>query len=102
MFGSDCTVASRRACTPARFFLATCVARADQTLCLFLFAASRIEKRWCVELLTFSPTTPDVTAQPHNSGAMPAPSAPSRDANLIARILGGERELFHELVRPYE
>jgi RNA polymerase sigma-70 factor, ECF subfamily len=25
-----------------------------------------------------------------------------RDATLIARILSGERELFHELVRPYE
>ena len=25
-----------------------------------------------------------------------------RDAGLIARILAGERELFHELVRPYE
>jgi RNA polymerase sigma-70 factor, ECF subfamily len=26
----------------------------------------------------------------------------TRDAELIARILAGERELFHELVRPYE
>ena len=26
----------------------------------------------------------------------------TRDAQLIARILAGERELFHELVRPYE
>lgn len=26
----------------------------------------------------------------------------TRDVDLIARILGGERELFHELVRPYE
>jgi RNA polymerase sigma-70 factor, ECF subfamily len=26
----------------------------------------------------------------------------NRDRDLIARILGGERELFHELVRPYE
>jgi len=25
-----------------------------------------------------------------------------RDRELIARILGGDRELFHELVRPYE
>lgn len=25
-----------------------------------------------------------------------------RDTQLIARILGGERELFHELIRPYE
>lgn len=28
--------------------------------------------------------------------------SPTRDADLIARILHGERELFHELVRPYE
>jgi RNA polymerase sigma-70 factor (ECF subfamily) len=26
----------------------------------------------------------------------------SRDTQLISRVLGGERELFHELVRPYE
>ena len=25
-----------------------------------------------------------------------------RDAQLVARILGGERELFHDLIRPYE
>jgi RNA polymerase sigma-70 factor, ECF subfamily len=25
-----------------------------------------------------------------------------RDAQIIARVLGGERELFHELIRPYE
>ena len=24
------------------------------------------------------------------------------EAAIIARILGGERELFHELIRPYE
>jgi RNA polymerase sigma-70 factor (ECF subfamily) len=29
-------------------------------------------------------------------------SPAARDAGLIARILAGERELFHELVRPYE
>jgi RNA polymerase sigma-70 factor (ECF subfamily) len=29
-------------------------------------------------------------------------SAAARDAELIRRILDGERELFHELVRPYE
>jgi len=29
-------------------------------------------------------------------------SPDGRDKGLIARILGGERELFHELVRPYE
>jgi len=32
------------------------------------------------------------------AGVLPA----ARDAELIARILSGERELFHELVRPYE
>jgi RNA polymerase sigma-70 factor, ECF subfamily len=32
-----------------------------------------------------------------------ATAATGRDeAQLIARILGGERELFHELIRPYE
>ena len=25
-----------------------------------------------------------------------------RDSQIIARVLGGERELFHELIRPYE
>ena len=29
-------------------------------------------------------------------------SPATREAGLIARILAGERELFHELVRPYE
>jgi len=28
--------------------------------------------------------------------------ARERDAQIIARVLGGERELFHELIRPYE
>jgi len=31
-----------------------------------------------------------------------ADGAASRDAGLIARVLTGERELFHELIRPYE
>jgi len=26
----------------------------------------------------------------------------TREDALIARILGGERDLFHELIRPYE
>ena len=56
---------------------------------------------WCVELLTSSPTTPDVTAEPHSSESATL-TATSRDAALIARILAGERELFHELVGPYE
>jgi RNA polymerase sigma-70 factor (ECF subfamily) len=28
--------------------------------------------------------------------------SPTRDAELIARILSGERELFHELIQPFE
>ncbi|HKD84510.1 MAG TPA: sigma-70 family RNA polymerase sigma factor [Terriglobales bacterium] len=36
-----------------------------------------------------------------SSESVAGPS-PTRDAGLIARILAGERELFHELVRPYE
>lgn len=31
-----------------------------------------------------------------------AHSAANRESELIARILAGERELFHELIRPYE
>ena len=42
-------------------------------------------------------------AAKHNSTSSLASAAPAqRDAELIARILAGERELFHELVRPYE
>src|SRR5947208_14090412 len=29
-------------------------------------------------------------------------TAAAREAELIARIVGGEKELFHELIRPYE
>ena len=35
-----------------------------------------------------------------NSATESSPA--DRDAELIARVLAGERELFHELVRPYE
>lgn len=31
-----------------------------------------------------------------------ASPSPERESTLIARILAGERELFHELIRPYE
>jgi RNA polymerase sigma-70 factor, ECF subfamily len=42
-------------------------------------------------------------AAEHNRTSSVASAAPAgRDAELIARILAGERELFHELVRPYE
>lgn len=37
-----------------------------------------------------------------SAGSTTGDSSAARDAGLIARILGGERELFHELVRPYE
>src|ERR1700747_2386142 len=30
------------------------------------------------------------------------PTRETNDAGLIARILAGEKELFHELIRPYE
>jgi RNA polymerase sigma-70 factor, ECF subfamily len=30
------------------------------------------------------------------------PGSATTEAELIARILGGEKELFHELIRPYE
>jgi len=44
----------------------------------------------------------DLTAPAQSAKPASAHSAAARDAALIARILGGERELFHELVRPYE
>ena len=43
-----------------------------------------------------------MTAERKSAGLISSPAPESRDAELIARILGGERELFHELVRPYE
>ena len=30
------------------------------------------------------------------------PAMPEREKELIARILAGETDLFHELIRPYE
>ncbi len=44
----------------------------------------------------------DLTAPAQSAKPASGDSAAARDAALIARILGGERELFHELVRPYE
>ena len=38
----------------------------------------------------------------HSTETLAASPAGARDAELIARILGGERELFHQLIRPYE
>jgi RNA polymerase sigma-70 factor, ECF subfamily len=43
-----------------------------------------------------------VTAEAHSPKLAASDSPALRDAQLIARILAGERELFHELVRPYE
>ena len=43
-----------------------------------------------------------MTTEPQNARPAAVESAAARDAELIRRILGGERELFHDLVRPYE
>jgi RNA polymerase sigma-70 factor (ECF subfamily) len=43
-----------------------------------------------------------VAAEAPSTGPAAGVSPAVRDAELIARILSGERELFHELVRPYE
>jgi len=43
-----------------------------------------------------------MAAEAHNPSPATETSQADRDAELIARILAGERELFHELVRPYE
>jgi RNA polymerase sigma-70 factor (ECF subfamily) len=43
-----------------------------------------------------------VAAEAPSTGPAAGVSPAVRDAELIARILLGERELFHELVRPYE
>src|ERR1700751_6034475 len=37
-----------------------------------------------------------------SSTAVREPRSPSQESELIGRVLGGERQLFHELVRPYE
>jgi RNA polymerase sigma-70 factor, ECF subfamily len=38
----------------------------------------------------------------HKPNSVAENSTADRDAELITRVLAGERELFHELVRPYE
>ena len=43
-----------------------------------------------------------MTTEPQNARPAAVESGAAREAELIRRILGGERELFHELVRPYE
>ena len=46
--------------------------------------------------------TTSVTVKAQISPSLPGDSVAAREAGLIARIVAGERELFHELVRPYE
>ena len=43
-----------------------------------------------------------MTVRTDSTASTLGPAPAQRDAELIARILAGERELFHELVRPYE
>ncbi|MGC2107998.1 MAG: sigma-70 family RNA polymerase sigma factor [Candidatus Korobacteraceae bacterium] len=43
-----------------------------------------------------------MTAEPQSVRQAAVESPQARDVDLIPRILAGERELFHELVRPYE
>ena len=43
-----------------------------------------------------------MVAKAHNPSPATENSPVDRDAELIARVLAGERELFHDLVRPYE
>jgi RNA polymerase sigma-70 factor (ECF subfamily) len=43
-----------------------------------------------------------VTAEAQSGRPVTDGAPAARDADLIARILGGQRELFHELIRPYE
>ncbi|MGB8885331.1 MAG: sigma-70 family RNA polymerase sigma factor [Candidatus Korobacteraceae bacterium] len=43
-----------------------------------------------------------MTAESQSAHTASGNSPAARDAELIARILAGERELFHDLVRPYE
>jgi len=43
-----------------------------------------------------------VTAERKTIGLASSAAPDTRDAELIAQILAGERERFHELVRPYE
>ena len=46
--------------------------------------------------------TTSVTVKAQIPQPLPGDSVVAREAGLIARIVAGERELFHELVRPYE
>src|SRR5271166_5750239 len=58
---------------------------------------------WFVESrpLTSAGTT-SVVVKAQIPQPLPSDSVAAREAALIARVVAGERELFHELVRPYE
>ncbi len=43
-----------------------------------------------------------MSAPQHITDTLATSPVGAREAELIARILAGERELFHELIRPYE
>jgi len=43
-----------------------------------------------------------VAAERNSTTQVAGPAPAQRDGELIARILAGERQLFHELMRPYE
>ena len=63
--------------------------------------ASRIENLLC-RIFVAVAAAPGIVTQVPSPSSMPDDSPATRDAGLIARILAGERELFHALVRPYE
>src|SRR5271169_5323695 len=46
--------------------------------------------------------TASVTSDGPRTASMRRGSVPRDEAELIARVLAGERDLFHELVLPYE
>jgi RNA polymerase sigma-70 factor (ECF subfamily) len=55
-----------------------------------------------VESTPISDRTTSVTVKAQIPQPLPGDSVAAREAGLIARIVAGERELFHELVRPHE
>lgn len=44
----------------------------------------------------------NVASQAHGARGNSSRDSTAGDSELVARVLGGERELFHDLVRPYE
>jgi len=49
-----------------------------------------------------SPAADPASRQPHTSADALPREETAREAAIISRILAGERELFHDLIRPYE